>query len=58
MTGEQITECFRKVLDTPLVRKNQDVWHGVVLVAHRLAADCVDPDDQYSRGDFLRACGL
>jgi len=58
MTNEQMAASIREVLDTPLVRKNQEMWHGVVLVAHRLAADCANTADQYRRGDFLRACGL
>ena len=58
MTSEQIAECFREALNTPLVRDERDVRCGVALAAHRVAPLCADCDDQHTPDSFLRACGL
>ena len=58
MTPEQIAECFREAMNTPLARDERDVRCGVALAARRVAAACANRDGHFNPESFLRACGL
>jgi len=55
MTSDQVAQSIRKVLDTTEAEAER---FGVVVVAHQIAADCINTDDRLSEGAFLRRCGL
>ena len=58
MNGEQLVQTVRRVLDVPLVKDEQDLRLGVIMLARQIGVDLAGCDDMFGEESFLRACGL